>query len=187
MADFPPLATLADLQNYGVVSTAFGQINQPQILAQLQSASSYAYAKMSARYSLPLLAWDVSITQAVVQIAAYQIMVLRGFDPNSPGDASARDLWMAAREFFDAVERQHAHPLVTESPAPTTQAQPQYAGPLIASGQQLLGWMPCPGYGGNGWEGQAGWGTWNGGSGNWNSPTGGTPGWPGSWPPPGVF
>ena len=134
-------ATLADMQNFGVVSTAFGQLNTVQIQAQLDSASAYANAKMAARYSMPLLAWDVSITQAVVQIAAYQIMVLRGFDPSNPGDASARDLWMAAREFFDAVERQHAHPLVTESPLPTNQAQPMYAAPLVVGNPQQ-GWIP---------------------------------------------
>ena len=173
-------ATLADMQNFGVVNTAFGQLTNPQVQAQLDAASAFANAKMAARYSLPLLAWDVSITQAVVQIAAYQCLVLRGFDPNSPGDQSVRDLWIAAREFFDAVERQHAHPLVTESPLPTNQAQPSVSAPMVV-GQPLLGWMPgqCPSQSqsaagnalpaGSGWPAGYQW-----------PPTGGTP-------PPGVF
>ena len=137
-------ASLTDMGNLGFVSTAFGQLTTPQINAQLQSASDYASSKMAARYSLPLLAWDTSITQAVVQITAYQCMCLRGFDPANPGDAAARDLWIAAREFFDAVERQHTHPLVTESPLPTQQAQPAYASPLVV-GQPLQGWIPNEG------------------------------------------
>ena len=137
-------ATLADLANLGFVSTAFGQLTNPQVQAQLQAASDFASSKMAARFSLPLLAWDTSITQGVAQIATYQCMCLRGFDPANPGDASARDLWIAAREFFDAVERQHAHPLVTESPMPTNQAQPVYAAPLIMSNPQQ-GWIPAEG------------------------------------------
>ena len=137
-------ATLADLANLGFVATAFGQLTNPQVQAQLQAASDYASSKMAARYSLPLLAWDTSVTQGVAQIATYQCMCLRGFDPANPGDAAARDLWIAAREFFDAVERQHAHPLVTESPMPTNQAQPVYAAPLIISNPQQ-GWIPAEG------------------------------------------
>ena len=79
-------ATLADLANLGVVSTAFGQLTNPQVQAQLQAASDFASSKMAARYSLPLTAWDTSITQAVAQIAAYQCMCLRGFDPQNGGD-----------------------------------------------------------------------------------------------------
>jgi hypothetical protein len=134
-------ATLTDMANLGFPPSAFGQLSTPQVQAQLDAASAFATSKMAARYSMPLLAWDVSIAQAVVHIAAYQCLVLRGFDPTNPGDTAARDLWIAAREFFKDVERQSAHPLVTESPAPTIQAQPQYAGPMVV-GQPLLGWMP---------------------------------------------
>lgn len=135
-------ATLADMTNYGFPPSSFGQLTQPQVQAQLDAASNWATSKMAARYSMPLLPpFDTSIVQAVVQIAAYQCMVLRGFDPQNPGDTAARDLWIAAREFFDAVERQHAHPLVNESPLPTVQAQPQYAAPMIV-GQPLQGWIP---------------------------------------------
>jgi hypothetical protein len=179
-------ASLTDFGNFGVVSTAFGQLTQPQIQAQLQSASDYASSKMGARYVLPLTAWDTSITQAVVQIAAYQCMCLRGFDPQNPGDTAARDLWMAAREFFDAVERQHAHPQITESPLPTQQAQPSVAAPMVI-GQPLQGWMPGQGCQpqtqsalgtapppGSGWPAGSQWPY---------------PGYPnnGGWPPPGVF
>ena len=139
-------ATLTDMSNFGFVPTAFGQLTQPQVQAQLDAASSFANAKMAARYSLPLTAWDVSITQAVVQIAAYQCMCLRGFDPSNPGDAAARDMWLAARKFFDDVERQCAHPLVTESPMPTNQAQPTFSAPLVVS-QPLQGWFPGDGPG----------------------------------------
>ena len=180
-------ATLADLANLGFVSTAFGQLTNPQVQAQLQAASDYASSKMAARYSLPLLAWDTSVTQGVAQIATYQCMCLRGFDPANPGDAAARDLWIAAREFFDAVERQHAHPLVTESPMPTNQAQPSVAAPMVL-GQPLLGWMPGQG---SVQQTQSAIGTVpapgnSGGFGGYQWPY---PGWPngGGSPPPGVF
>ncbi len=140
-------ATLADMANYGLVSTSLGQLSNPQIQAQLDAASAYANSKMAARYSLPLLApIDVAIVQAVVQIAAYQCLCLRGFDPNNPGDSAARDLWLAARKYFDDVERQSAHPLVVESARPTQQGQPQYAAPLVTS-QPLQGWFPGDGTG----------------------------------------
>lgn len=147
---YPALASLADMANFGFPPSAFGQISQPQIVAQLQAASDFANSKMAARYSLPLLAWDTSITQAVVQIAAYQVLVLRGFDPNNPGDMAARDLWIAARQFFADVERQCAHPLVTESAQPTAQAQPSYSAPMVTS-QPLQGWLPGDGFGQGRW------------------------------------
>jgi phage gp36-like protein len=134
-------ASLSDMANFGFPPSAFGQLSTVQIQAQLDSASAYANSKMAARYGMPLLPpFDVSIVQAVVQIAAYQCLVLRGFDPQNPGDSAARDLWIAAREFFDAVERQHAHPLVNES-AQTNQAQPSYAAPMVSS-RPLEGWLP---------------------------------------------
>jgi hypothetical protein len=167
-------ATITDLQNYGLVGTAFGQLSTVQIQAQLDAASAWANSKMAARYSLPLLApFDISIVKAVVDIAAFELLKLRGFDPQNPGDAAAYAAWEAGRKFFDDVERQHAHPLVNESPRPTNQAQPQYASPLVL-GQQLQGWLP----------GQCPQGSPLGGS-PWAPGSGMPPGWP--WPPPGVF
>lgn len=165
-------ATLGDMANYGFPPSSFGQLSTIQVQAQLDAASAWATSKMAARYSMPLLPpFDVTIVMSVVQIAAYQCLVLRGFDPQNPGDMAARDLWVAGREYFDAVERQHAHPLVNESPQPTAQAQPQYAAPLIV-GQPLLGWMPgqCPQ-----------------GNGTTNSPLAPGSGFPpgSSWPPTG--
>lgn len=123
-------AVLADLYTYGVVSTAFGQLTDPQKQAALDGASAYADSKMRGRYSLPLQTpYDPQIVRAVVHLAACDLLELRGFDPENPGDQAAYNRKLLAIRFFDDVQRQAAHPNVIESKSPS----PAIANPTVLS------------------------------------------------------
>jgi hypothetical protein len=138
-------ATLTDMQNFGVPAGAFGQLSNVQIQAQLDFASGQFDSAGRARYSFPLVSVPIEVIGHIVSYAAFRCMVLRGWDPNNPGDVAMRDLWIAADEYFKRVQRGWEHPAVVESPAPTNQTQPSYSAPMVV-GQPLLGWMPgqCP-------------------------------------------
>src|SRR5262252_7544622 len=123
-------ATLSDLSTYGVVSTAFGQLTNPQLQAALDAASAYADSKMRGRYALPLQTpIDIAIVRAVVHIAACDLLELRGFDPSNPGDQAAYNRKLLAIKYFDDVQRQAAHPAVVEALSPS----PAIPNPLVLS------------------------------------------------------
>jgi phage gp36-like protein len=109
-------ASQTDLANVGLSTNALGQLSQAQINATLQSASDYADTFFRARYgqaAVPFTQWDTSVTEAVAKIAAYRLVCLRGFNPNSAADLNFRVQNNDAVAWLNSVQRQQAHPLVT--------------------------------------------------------------------------
>jgi phage gp36-like protein len=137
----PTYATVDDLYRYGLQPIAVQNVPMANLTAELEAASRYADSKMRARYSLPLLAWDSSVTMHVCRIAAYNILVTRGYNPEAGADVAITQRYEQSLEWFDGVERQRTHPNVTET------ANPQYATdlPQVISGTSR-GWQ-TPGVG----------------------------------------
>jgi phage gp36-like protein len=109
-------ASQADLLQVGFPQAAVGVLSVAQIAAALQSASDYADGFFRARWgaaSVPLLTWDSSVTDAVVKIAAFRLLKVRGFNPQSPQDAQFKADHDDAIDWLNKVQRQQAHPLVT--------------------------------------------------------------------------
>lgn len=106
----------ADLVLVGWSANTQGQLNVAQITQACQNASDYADGFFRARYgvgSCPLLAWDSSITLAVAKVAVWYLICIRGFNPNANADQNFRTQYDDAEKFFNNVQRQQAHPLVT--------------------------------------------------------------------------
>lgn len=109
-------ASLADLYTLGAPEKSFGQLTDTQKLAALESASTIVDTYLRGRYSLPLLAWGFSITEATCRIAAYNVLSVRGFNPAVGGDSNIRSRYEDAMKFLDKVQRQQAHPDLTPQP-----------------------------------------------------------------------
>lgn len=112
-----PYASQLDLQAVGMPPQAFGQISQAQIAAALQNASDYVDSFLRARYgmaSVPLLAWDSTITKATAKVAAYYLIVDgRGINPNSTDWTIVRTGYEDSVEYLNRIQRQQAHPNLT--------------------------------------------------------------------------
>lgn len=109
-------ASQTDLTNVGLPANALGQLTAAQISAALDAASTKADAFLRARYgtaSVPLVAWDSTITEAVACIAAFNLMCVRGMNSNGPDWELFSMRKKDAEAYLDRIQRQQAHPLVT--------------------------------------------------------------------------
>jgi len=123
-------ASISDLANYGFVPTAQGQVTNPQVNAILAAVSNYADTKLRGRYALPLqLPYPQALVRAVCHIASADIMELRGFDPQNPGDQAIEQRKAYAIKFLDDVQRQAAHLDVIEAVGPA----PAIVNPTVLS------------------------------------------------------
>ena len=129
-------AILADLYVYGLPLVAMGSVSTATQQAVLDARNDFADDKLRARYKLPLVdPIPPSLKQNVCQLAAWDILVIRGYNPASGADVSIRERADLALKWFDDVERQRCHPAVTESGT----SDPGYAAPQIVSKAQQ-GW-----------------------------------------------
>lgn len=115
-------AAQSDLTNYALPAQAQGQITPQQMSTALQDASDELDTYFRGRYgdgpSPLLLTWDTQVTKAVCCIAAYNLMVVRGYDPDSGADPTFKNRRDEAIAWCRDVQRQQAHPLVTVSGTP---------------------------------------------------------------------
>lgn len=129
-------AVLADLYAYGLPLVAMGSVSTAVQQKCLDGRNDFADDKLRARYRLPLVApIPVSLIQNICQITAWDVLVIRGYNPASGADVSIRERADLALKWFDDVERQRCHPAVTESGT----SDPGYAAPQIVSKAQQ-GW-----------------------------------------------
>lgn len=139
-------ATIDDARRFGLNPTALGiDVTIDDVNAALVVRSAHFDAKARARYgneNLPLPApYDVTIVQAVVHMATYDLLALRGYDESKPGDVAVYSRFLAAIKFCDDVERQTVHPLVAIAQS-SAAGQPPVAQPYVLS-QPLQGWLPA--------------------------------------------
>lgn len=109
-----PYASLTDIYALGVPQQAI-QAYTTQATANLLKASSLADNYFRARWgsqSVPLLAWDDTITDAVAKIAAYWTLRVRGYASNNAGDQDFRKGYEDAVHWLEKVQKQQAHPQV---------------------------------------------------------------------------
>jgi phage gp36-like protein len=124
-------ATLADATTYGLVPSAYGlNITTAQIQSNLDAASAWADTCLRGRYKpCPLLPpFDPALVRAVVHIARYEILSLRGFVE----DKNVIDSRDAAVVFLNEVERQSKH-LAVAADAVT----PSLPSPLVTSSSTI--------------------------------------------------
>ncbi len=123
-------AVLTDLYALGLPLVAMGSVSTAVQQRCLDSRNEFADDKLRARYRLPLdVPYPLSLVQAICHLAAWDVLVIRGYNPQSGADVVIVDRANAALKWFDDVERQRAHPAVVEAGG----ADPSYDAPLIVS------------------------------------------------------
>ncbi len=143
-----PYAAPTDLANLGLSAAALAPITEAQQLAALQAASDYADGALRDRFELPLVAWSQDLTRAVVHLAAYDLLVTRGYNPEAGGDPAIEARAEAARQWLRDVARGIFTPGVTDSspaaaqgvPAPDAMPEVVSAAPVNSTGGQTRGW-----------------------------------------------
>lgn len=122
-------AVLADLAMV-LPLASYASVPVPTRQALLDARIAYADSKMRARYRLPLASVDASIIRAICEMTAFDMLCYRGFNPGSASDTFVQYKYEQAMKYFDDIERQRAHPIVTEAYAPGTT---EYDAPLVIS------------------------------------------------------
>lgn len=114
-------ATLQDLEDLGLPGGALDQVLPDVKLRAIEAASAVADGYLRDRYRLPLTAdgsgaFDPALTDAVVQIAIYRLMVRRGYnpDPNSP-DVFIRQGYVDAVDWLKRVANGQVQLLVKQA------------------------------------------------------------------------
>lgn len=83
-------ATRTDLTTHGLSSAALGSISTTAQDAALDAASRVADSYLRTRYATPVTGYGVDLTRAVCSIAAWDLLSVRGFDPQRGGDEAVR-------------------------------------------------------------------------------------------------
>lgn len=137
-------ATLADLYAFGLPLVAMGSVSVATQQRVLDGRNDYADDKFRARYRLPLLTpYPDSLKLHICMLAAWDLLMIRGYNPGAAADVNIATRGEMALKWFDDVERQRAHPAVIESSGAGT---PSYAAPQVIS-KPLQGWYPGSGSG----------------------------------------
>lgn len=117
-------ATIADLEEAGLPPGAIGSVDWQTQQRALERASRIADTYLRDRYTLPLSCpIDQSLVDAVVQIASWRLMGRRGFDPNSPGDATIRIGYEDAIKWLTRIANGQAQICVAQSNPASLQPQ----------------------------------------------------------------
>jgi phage gp36-like protein len=64
---------------------------------------------------LPLVSWSPDLTRAVCNIAAYDLMVRRGYNPEAGPDANIRDRYNDAIKWLTQVAQGAVTPVLVDS------------------------------------------------------------------------
>lgn len=127
-------ATIAELYTYGAPAVAFGGLGTDVLTNALVAASALVDSYIRSRYTPPLTAWGSDIKQAVCKIAAYEALVVRGYNPAAGSDPNILARHDAAVAWLRGVSRGEIHLDVT--PALATPSQ----GSAVVSASRRRGW-----------------------------------------------
>ena len=85
-------ATPGDLATYGVSATALAPIDTPVQEAACEAASDVVDGYLRARYKLPLGDWGTDLIRVTAQIAVYDLLVVRGYNPAAGAEGARHGL-----------------------------------------------------------------------------------------------
>ncbi len=125
-------ATVADLTTYGIPAAALESVDTAAQQAAVTAACGIADSYLRGRFTLPLTAWDTTLTQYVAQIAAWNVLRVRGFMPGG-ADEAVRSGYKDAISWFASIARGEVTPVVTDSGGTPTSSG--YSGPFAVQGQ----------------------------------------------------
>ncbi|MFN7131605.1 MAG: phage protein Gp36 family protein [Myxococcales bacterium] len=110
-----PYATRPDLAKHGLSADTLSEIAADAQDAALASASGVVDGYLRARFTLPLLSWGDELRRVVCHIAAYDLMTVRGFDPENPSDINLRQRYEDALRWLRDVANGAITPELVDS------------------------------------------------------------------------
>ena len=126
-------ATTEDFTDGGLPAPALSSVPELTVTDALVKASGVVDGYLRKRFLLPLTAWGDDVTRAVVHIATYDLLSLRGFAPAQGVDP------LVVKRYDDAILwlRDVAKGLVEPS---VTDSTPDFAEdhPIVSSGSVLF-------------------------------------------------
>lgn len=125
-------AVVADIIKYGVQAQALESVVDAEKQAALDAASSDAAGLLAKRYALPLLEWGTSITRRVVHLAVYDMLSVRGFNPQRGADANIQKRYDDAMKWFRDV----SEGLVEPEGVVDSSSDLDEAAPLVDQGRE---------------------------------------------------
>jgi phage gp36-like protein len=125
------LITDAELLAMGIASNALSGIALATRDQSRRSASGVALSHLKKRYGLPLISWGDDIRRAVAHIAAYDLLVVRGFNPLAGSDVAVRDRYLEAVQWLRDVAKGLVEPIDIED---STAAAEEH-GPLVSTSE----------------------------------------------------
>lgn len=122
-------ASTTDLARLGLPSAALTGVSTATQEAALDAASALADGYIGSRKALPLSAWGDDLRGVVARLAAYDLMVTRGYDPQAGRDDQLRlrneDSLRWLRDFADG--RIDSPAMVDATPDDTSDEAGTYA------------------------------------------------------------
>ena len=112
-----PYATRSDFESFGLPSEALDALDARApgaVDRALAGASAIADGYLATRYVLPLATWSDDLRLSVCAIAAANLMVTLGLNPESTDAMLLRGRSKDAQEWLRGVAAKKIHPAVTE-------------------------------------------------------------------------
>lgn len=130
-------ATVEDLRSAGLPPGALGSVSVTDQKGALEKASAIASSYIGDKYNLPLGGtYDPALVDAVCQIAAWRLLVRRGFNPEQGEDNVIRQGYLDAVKWLERVANGQARLSVVETPGPSLQPN--------TSTNEVRGYSPDP-------------------------------------------
>lgn len=95
-------------------STITSELSDDEMVYSLVSASSIADSYLKRRYILPLKSWSFDLIQVVCDIAAYNLLKRRGWNPEQM-DSTYQDKYTAGIQWLSDVGNRKNHPELIEA------------------------------------------------------------------------
>lgn len=107
MAD---LITEAEALDLGVAVEALSGVSSSQRAAAISAVSSFVLSRLAKRYKLPLVSWSDDVKRATAHIWAWDVLCLRGFNPENAHDLAIKIRADQAKAWFREVVAGDAEP-----------------------------------------------------------------------------
>lgn len=132
-------ATLEEFADGGLPPAALEDVGSDIRTDAIEKASGLADSYLAKRFTLPLTSWGDALTRAVIDIAACDLLMRRGFNPSSGSDQAILDRCNGALDWLKDVAKGNVDPIVEDSTPNIDEA-----GPLFAS-EQPQDWLLATG------------------------------------------
>lgn len=92
-------ANLDHLEGLGIPAVALGTVTPSKRVEQLAATTEVASGILAGRYTLPIVGWGIDLSQACAKIAAYELLSVRGLNPDGD-DKNVRDRYDDAMKWL---------------------------------------------------------------------------------------